>query len=474
MSKKSLLSMILACLLVVTLFAGCGSSGSQAKSEAKSAAAAAASEAKSAAAAAVSEAKSEAAAAVSEAKSEAAAAVSEAKSEAAPAANVDTSKESIKVGAVRSQTGVFAMFDQTAFGPCYRMWVDKVNADGGIYVEEYGKKLPIDLIVYDDTSDMNQMTQLYQKLILEDQVDFLLPPVSTAFLSAAVPIAAQYGYLMIGAEGGSDTLKEALAKYPDFFSVLNYSVTQVPAIVDLMLEQGMKSAYIVYIQDTHGIEYSSAAEPAFKEAGIEIKAMKSVPADLADVTPIINDAMASGADAFILFTYPQITYPAIEVSKALGYNPKMFITGPGGSFESMKAACGGDAGIEGIIFEGAWNDKGSPEAAQFAKDLQEFNKDDPAFGMDWWGHIVYYASLEVLQQAIEGAGTLDNKVISQYIKDNHFNVSMGEIWFENQEIAHECFLGDLGQWQNGYPEVIDADENRTADPIVPKPEWAKQ
>jgi branched-chain amino acid transport system substrate-binding protein len=236
----------------------------------------------------------------------------------------------------------------------------------------------------------------------------------------------------------------------------------------------MESAYIVYIQDTHGIEYSSAAEPAFKEAGIEIKAMKSVPADLADVTPIINDAMASNADAFILFTYPQITYPAIEVSKALGYNPKMFITGPGGSFESIKAACGGDEGIEGIIFEGAWNDKSSPEAAQFAADLQEFNKDDPAFGMDWWGHIVYYASLEVLQQAIEGAGTLDNEVVAQYIKDNHFNVSMGEIWFENQEIAHECFLGDLGQWQNGYPEVIDADENRTADPIVPKPDWPKQ
>jgi branched-chain amino acid transport system substrate-binding protein len=321
---------------------------------------------------------------------------------------------------------------------------------------------------------MNQMTQLYQKLILEDQVDFLLPPVSTAFLSAAVPIAAQYGYLMIGAEGGSSTLKEQLAKYPGFFSVLNYSETQIPAIVDLCLEQDIKTAYIVYIQDTHGIEYSEAAIPAFAEAGIEILECKSVPADLADTTPIVTDAMNSGADVFILFAYPQINYPAISVAKAIGYNPKMIIMGPGGSFESMKDALGGDEGVEGIVFEGAWNTKSSPEAEQFAKDLQEFNKDDPAFGMDWWGHIVYYASLEVLQQAIEGAGTLDNSVIAEYIKNNHFNVSMGEIWFENQEIAHECFLGDLGQWQNGYPEVVDADENRTADPIVPKPEWAAE
>jgi branched-chain amino acid transport system substrate-binding protein len=202
--------------------------------------------------------------------------------------------------------------------------------------------------------------------------------------------------------------------------------------------------------------------------------MTSVPADIADMTPIVTDAMNSGADVLIMFAYPQINYPAISIAKTLGYNPKMIIMGPGGSFESAKAALGGDAGVEGIIFEGAWNTKSSPEAAQFAKDLAEFNKDDPNFGMDWWGHIVYYASLEVLQQAIEGAGTLDNSVLAEYIKNNHFNVSMGEIWFENQEIAHECFLGDLGQWQNGYPEVVDADEDRTADPIVPKPEWAAE
>ena len=45
----------------------------------------------------------------------------------ASASTVDQSKTEIVIGAVRSQTGVFALFDQTAFGPCYRMWVDKVN-----------------------------------------------------------------------------------------------------------------------------------------------------------------------------------------------------------------------------------------------------------------------------------------------------------------------------------------------------------
>ena len=41
---------------------------------------------------------------------------------------------------------------KTTSGRVYQMWVDEINADGGIYVEEYGKKLPIEFIQYDDKS----------------------------------------------------------------------------------------------------------------------------------------------------------------------------------------------------------------------------------------------------------------------------------------------------------------------------------
>ena len=386
-------------------------------------------------------------------------------------AKIDKNKTEIVIGAVRSQTGVFALFDQTAFGPCYRMWVDKVNAEGGIYVEEYDKQMPVKLIVYDDTSDLGIMTQLYQKLILEEEVDFLLPPVSTAFLNAAVPIANQYDYLMIGAEGGSASLKSTIAKYPNFFSVLNYTETQIPAMIDIFVEQEVKTAYIVFIQDTHGLEYSGAAAPALAAVGIDVVGLKSVPPDIADMTPIINDAKESGADAFCMFTYPDQTFPAIGIAQAVGFNPKIFMVGPGGSFDAIKMVFGAE-GVEGIMFEGAWNANSSPESAEFAQLLQDFNKDDPDFGMDWWGHNVYYAGLEVLQEAIEKTGTLNNATISEYIKGNHFTTVLGDTYFIDQELAPECYLGQIGQWQNGFPEVIDVGDNRTADPIFPKADWA--
>jgi branched-chain amino acid transport system substrate-binding protein len=380
-------------------------------------------------------------------------------------------KDKIVIGGVRSQSGVYALFDETAFGPIYRMWAAEVNADGGIYVEEYGKKLPVELIIYDDKSEMDTMTRLYEKLILEDKVDLLLPPVSTAALFAAAQIANQHDYLLIGAEGAAVSIKENIEDYPGFFCTLNFSDTQVPALTEVLTEGGIESVFIVYIEDLHGMEYSQAAVPAFEAAGIEIKDNVSVPPDIGDMTPIINSAKNSGAQAFLMFAYPDQNFLAVSQAKELGYNPDVFFIGSGGSFDSCKLALGGDEGVEGIMTWGAWNEKSSDAAAEFARRFREFNAGDGTVFADWWGHLPYYVSVQVLQQAIERAGTLDNKVLREYIAENKFDTVMGEAWFENHMLAAECYLGNVGQWQSGVYEVIDVGGGRTAPPIIPKPAW---
>ena len=81
-------------------------------------------------------------------------------------------KDKLVFGGARSLSGPLAIQDESCFGPVYRMWIDEVNERGGIYVEEYGKKLPIELKLYDDTSDMNTMITLLEKSMVEDKVDF--------------------------------------------------------------------------------------------------------------------------------------------------------------------------------------------------------------------------------------------------------------------------------------------------------------
>ena len=384
-----------------------------------------------------------------------------------PAGPSDPDRTHIVFGAARPLSGVYQVFEDSVFGPIYKMWVDEINAAGGIYVEEYGKKLLIEVKTYDDTSDMATMVRMTEKLILEDKVDFMLPSCSTAFVFAQAEITNKYGKLLISAEGGSAELSASYEKYPLFFNSANHSVTQVPELVRILTELGVASVYIMYVEDSHGLEYSGTIEPLLKEAGIEIKAMKAVPPDIADLTPIITDAKASNADAFLSFCYPDQNFPAFFASMANGYNPKAMLFGPGGNMDVFPWAIAGE-NAEGIMGFGGFNAKSSEGAKSF---IEKYTALYPEIGIDWWGHLPYYAALEVLTQAIEKVGSLDNAKIADYIKNNKFDTSMGSVYFVNGQIAAECYLGQVGQWQSGIFEVIDTNERRTADPIYPKPAW---
>ena len=372
-------------------------------------------------------------------------------------------KDKIVIGASRPLSGPLAFFEENAFGAIYKLWVDEVNAQGGIYVKEYGKKLPVEMLVYDDKSDMGTMTRLLDKLILQDKVDFIFPPASTAFLFAAGAIANRHKYVLIGAEGGLSSVAGSMKGMPYFFGVLNFSEHyQIPALVEIYKEFGVKSAAIMYIDDLHGIEYSAEAEAEFKANGIKILMNKGVPADIKDVSPIIKEAKSLNPDAFCSFTYPWITFPVVLTSQAIGFNPKSMLLGPGGGYEVAKSVCGADV-LEGIMWEGAWSIKSSPaHKVLFDKLVKRYGRQV----LDWWGHNIYWASLEIFQQAIERAGTLDQSIIKDILANEKFETILGTTYFENQLLARPCYTGQIGQWQKGEAEVIDVGSRRTANPIL--------
>jgi branched-chain amino acid transport system substrate-binding protein len=95
-----------------------------------------------------------------------------------PGCAQEVTKDKIIIGAARPISGPLNQIGDYAFGPVMQIWADEVNAAGGLKVG--GKKLPIELKIYDDTSDLGTSTRLVEKLILEDKVDFLFPNCSTA------------------------------------------------------------------------------------------------------------------------------------------------------------------------------------------------------------------------------------------------------------------------------------------------------
>lgn len=381
-------------------------------------------------------------------------------------------KEEIVIGASRSMSGPLAVQQEMAFGPVYQMWVDEVNERGGIYVEEYDKKLPIDLIEYDDTSDMGTMTRMLERLMVEDEVDLLLAPISTAFLNTAAPLANENEYLLMGAEGGAKELEPLMEDLPYFFSVLSYSVHQMPALIDMLEEEeDIEDAAIFHIADQHGIDYASAANEGLEEIGVDVLVETSFSPGTDDVSHLIEDAEANDVDAVFFFGYPDENFLFIEQAMGMDYNPDLMLFGPGMCFEAFRNMFG-DEVVEGVMGWGTWNEKISEEAADFAERLTEHQ--DGERNLDWWGDLPYYASLQILEQAIEEAGTLDNSELKDVIAEERFDTVMGEVWFEDGRIPAEAYPAHVGQWQDGVFELVAPTDSQTAEPVIPKPEWPEQ
>lgn len=381
------------------------------------------------------------------------------------------SKDKIRIGQAVSLSGPNAIIHVPGALPPQTLWVEEVNAKGGIYVKEYGKKLPIEWIQYDDKSDHGTMVRLIEKLILEDKVDFLLPPCSTSFLFAAAPIANKYGYILIGAEGGAETLTTLVKDLPYVFLTLNYSKHQIPVLADQFVEWGVKTVAITFNEDLHGVEYSNRALSEFKAKGLKVVSSKSHALGVQDLSPILKEAKAANVDAFCCFSYPGenilVTKQAIE----LGFNPKAFFCSVGPFALWFRDIFGANT-IEGLMGGGAWNAKSSPAAKDlYDRIIARFGEK----GIDMWGNLYYWGSLQFFQKAIEKAGTLDQKKIRDIIATEKFETALGLTWYDkDQNLAEECHPGEIGQWINGEWEVILPANKATAKPIFPKPPWPKK
>jgi len=376
-------------------------------------------------------------------------------------------KDKILVGMSRPLSGSQAIVGDSAFRPIYETWVPMVNAEGGIYVKEYDKKLPIELVIYDDKTDVGTMVRLTEKLILEDKVDFLWPACGTSFIFAQAPIANKYGYVLVTAEGGATTIKDALPSLPYTFVTLSFSDWyQIPVLADLLAAKGATSAYIMYIADLHGIEYSGVAGIEFPKRGINIVGIKSVPPDIKDVSPVLKEAGASGADVFCAFAYPDQIMPSVGTSMGVGFSPKAWVGGPGVNFGFFHTAFG--PAVEGII----GFTSGSPKQTPALKAM--FDKvyaGKPEDAQDPWGHPLYWAGLECWKAAIEKAGTLNQDAIREVLATEKFDTVLGKTWFENGLLSKDCHMGEIGQWQNGLYEVVGPTDKATAEFMYPKPAW---
>ena len=198
---------------------------------------------------------------------------------------VDTSGDTIKVGALNSLSGTMAISEVTVRN-AIDLAVEQINADGGVM----GKQ--IQLVAEDGASEPAVFAEKAQKLISSDCVAAVFGGWTSSSRKAMLPVFEDNNALLY-----YPVQYEGLEASPNIFYTGATTNQQIVPALDYLKEQGVTSLYLVgsdyvFPQTANRIIKAYAAAN-----GMEILGEDYTPLGSTDFSTIVNKVRSSGADA---------------------------------------------------------------------------------------------------------------------------------------------------------------------------------
>jgi branched-chain amino acid transport system substrate-binding protein len=309
--------------------------------------------------------------------------------------------ETIKVGINAPLTGdIPKVGEGTKFAA--RMWLEDVNAAGGIEVG--GKKYKVELIIEDNESKAESAVKANTKLITEDEVLALVGPQSSKQAVPAGGKANELGTPMISPwSTNPNTTKDR----PYVFRGCFLDPFQGPVVAKFINNEfGFKKAAVLYDVAS---DYPKGLAEFFKAAWEDLNGPGSVVAyesfttKDADFSSQLTKINNSGAE--VLFTPQYYNEVALIVQQAhqLGWNKPIVGSDSWGSAETVKL-CGKDC--YGLFFSTHYAAAGAKGAA---KSFIDRYKKEHGYVPDDVAALTWDA-VRIIQTAIEGVGELTGDI----------------------------------------------------------------
>jgi len=333
--------------------------------------------------------------------------------------------ETVRFGAAVSETGRYEREGKdTREG--YMLWENWVNDEyGGIKVGD--ECYDVEVVYYDDESDADRVANLTERLITEDDVDFLLGPYASDLTMGASAISEQHGVIMVEGNGASEAIFARGFKY--VFGVLTPGGDYTRSALEALSEAGAETVVIAYEDTAFPTSVAEGAERWADEFGLEVLATESYPEGVTDVSAIMTNFRDLDPDVFIGGGHFNDALLFVRGAEELGFQPGAMVITVGPSNPEFVAELGDAA--NGVIGptqwerEMTWEDEYFGTAEEYAQRYEEAYDHEPTYQA-----AESTATALTLQIAIEQAGSLETDAVRQALLDMDIETFYGPINFD--------------------------------------------
>jgi branched-chain amino acid transport system substrate-binding protein len=376
-------------------------------------------------------------------------------------------KKEIVIGTPLPVTGV-ASQEALEEKWAYEEAVADINAKGGILVKQYNKKLPVKLVVADIESDPGKAAGAVERLVKVDKVDLLLSSFAANFVMPTAMAAEKFKIYYHGNTCFPVVWRGAKLNWSTIFFFELDKGAEVPfEILNTIPAAERPTKFALLMEDTaDGRAFGGGLTEAAKKYKWDIVLNEPLGVGAKDYSSQILKLKSKGIDGAILFAAGGDCVTFVRQMKEAGLNLK-FLQGYKGTWNGdFWNALGKDATY--VLSDGFWSEdwpfpKGKELGERYFK---KFNKRSVSIGL-------YYATCQILWEAIEKAGTLDSAKVKQAVMTNTFKgTTMGDVKYQADGTA--IFPVGAFQWWEGRQKTVYPFERSGGWKVKVAPPWDKR
>jgi branched-chain amino acid transport system substrate-binding protein len=306
------------------------------------------------------------------------------------------------------------------------IWRDDINARGGLL----GRK--VELVVYDDKSSASETPAIYSKLLDIDKVDLLFAPYATVPTAPIMPLVKQRGMVLIGNFAFQVNSKVG---HDMWFNVAPWGPPDswAASFLELGQKAGGKTIALLAADQEFAQNMSLTARDVAKRMNMPIVFDQSYPPNTVEFSGIIRALNAAKPDVVYVASYPPDSAGILRAINEIGVGDNVKIFG-GGMVGLQFGAVMENLGslLNGVVNYNSW----LPEPTMYfdgtkaffetyAKRAVEAKVDPLGYYLAPFG----FASGQLIELAVKATGSLDQKGIAKYLRENVHNTIVGPIAF---------------------------------------------
>ena len=366
-------------------------------------------------------------------------------------------QETIKFGAPLPITGPLAP-EALKKKQGYDLWANQVNLAGGINVA--GKKMKVEIVYIDYQSNTPRAIQATERLITQDNVQFVFAPFGSGAAKAASTVAERYGVPMIAATASSSQVYDQGYKFLFGTFTPNETLTNPLATIIRQRAPDVKRVAILARNDLFPLAIAQEMEKSAKDRGLEVVYFEKFAINTLDHSSALAQIKAANPQWIFATGYTndlvlmrkqmtdqRIEAPVVTMIAAPAYQE--FIDAAGKGAENISSAAWWHPAVryKGIDIFGT--------TESYVKLFKDTYKADPDYA-----HASASVSGALFQIAIEKSGSIDR----QKVRDELAKMDVITFWGPVK-------FGPTGQITSLEPPVF---QIQNAKPIVVHPAAIKQ